>query len=83
MPIISVAERTATFCLRVAGQTPRETAERLAAAGILVWDGNYYALSTMVSLGLEETGGAVRAGYLHYTTPGEVERFLDALRSFA
>lgn len=76
-----VAERTATYCLRVRGQSPRETAERLAAQGILVWDGNYYALSTMVALGLEETGGAVRAGYLHYTTAAEVDRFLEALRS--
>ena len=35
----------------------------------------------MVALGLEGTGGAVRAGYLHYTTPGEADRFLEALRA--
>ena len=31
----------------------------------------------MEALGLEDHGGAVRAGFLHYNTPGEAERFCD------
>ena len=50
-----------------------------AEQGIYVWDGNYYALEPMRALGLEDTGGAVRAGFLHYTTEDEVDRLLDAL----
>jgi selenocysteine lyase/cysteine desulfurase len=34
----------------------------------------------MKRLGLEE-GGAVRAGILHYNTPEEVDRLLEALGS--
>ena len=72
-------ERTPTFCLTVEGRTPREVAEALARDGLQVWDGNYYALSVMEALGLEERGGAVRAGLLHYTTAEEVDRLLEAL----
>jgi cysteine desulfurase family protein (TIGR01976 family) len=72
-----VAGRTPTFCFTVAGLTPRTVSERLAHEGIYTWDGNYYALALMEALGLEGHGGAVRAGFLHYNTPGEAERFCD------
>lgn len=70
--------RTATFCWSVAGRHPREVATRLADQGLLVWDGNYYALSVMRALGLEPDG-AVRAGFVHYTTADEVDRLLEAV----
>jgi selenocysteine lyase/cysteine desulfurase len=44
-----------------------------------VWDGDYYALEPMRALGLSDSGGAVRAGFLHYTTAEEVDRLLEAL----
>jgi selenocysteine lyase/cysteine desulfurase len=37
----------------------------------------------MTALGLEPSGGAVRAGYLHYATTEEAERLCDALASLA
>jgi selenocysteine lyase/cysteine desulfurase len=37
----------------------------------------------MTALGLEESGGAVRAGYLHYTTAEEADRLCDAVASLA
>jgi selenocysteine lyase/cysteine desulfurase len=33
----------------------------------------------MTRLGLLETGGAVRVGFCHYHTAGEVDRVLEAL----
>ncbi len=74
-----VAERTPTFAFTVAGHTPRDAAAELGRQGIFVWDGNYYALNAITALGLESRGGAVRAGFLHYTTPGEVERLCEAV----
>src|SRR5215210_9449243 len=59
--------RTPTFCFNVEGRGPREVADWLGERELYVWDGNYYALEPMRALGLEE-GGAVRAGFLHYTT---------------
>ena len=50
---------------------------------IAVWDGNYYALAAMLALGLEEGGGAMRIGLLHYTTDEEVERALAVLAAVA
>jgi cysteine desulfurase family protein (TIGR01976 family) len=70
--------RTPTFCFNLAGEEPRAVAARLAGHDVYVWDGDYYALEPIRALGLGE-GGAVRAGFLHYTTEDEVDRLLDAL----
>ena len=76
--IPSAENRTPTFCFNVAGLGPREVAERLAERDLYVWDGHYYALEPMRALGLEPDG-AVRAGFLHYTSEEEVDRLLEAL----
>ena len=70
--------RTPTFCFNLAGEEPRAVAARLAGRDIYVWDGDYYALEPIRALGLGD-GGAVRAGFLHYTTEDEVDRLLEAL----
>jgi cysteine desulfurase family protein (TIGR01976 family) len=70
--------RVPTFAFRVDGLTPRAVAERLAARQIAVWDGDYYAVEAMASLGLQPEG-AVRAGFVHYNTVAEVDRLLAAL----
>jgi cysteine desulfurase family protein (TIGR01976 family) len=70
--------RTPTFCFNLAGEEPRAVAARLAGRDVYVWDGDYYALEPIRALGLGD-GGAVRAGFLHYTTEDEVERLLEAL----
>jgi cysteine desulfurase family protein (TIGR01976 family) len=77
--IRGVEGRTPTFCMRVRGETPRETAVRLGELGLYVWDGDYYALEPMRALGLADSGGAMRAGFLHYTSEAEVDRLLEAL----
>ena len=71
--------RTPTFCFNVDGRSPRQVAELLGERELYVWDGNYYALEPMRALGLADSGGAVRAGFLHYTTEDEVDRLLEAL----
>ncbi len=71
--------RTPTFCFNVEGRRPRDVAELLAERELYVWDGDYYALEPMRTLGLADSGGAVRAGFLHYTTDDEVDRLLEAL----
>jgi cysteine desulfurase family protein (TIGR01976 family) len=77
--IRDVAGRTPTFCFNVPGRSPRSVAEQLGEQGIYVWDGDYYALEPMRALGLGETGGAVRAGCLHYTSLEEVRHLVLAL----
>ena len=70
--------RVPTFAFTVDGHTPRAVAERLAEQEIAVWDGDYYAVEVMERLGLAPEG-AVRAGFIHYNTAGEVDRLLSAL----
>ena len=69
--------RVTTFAFTVEGLAPRAVAERLGEREIAVWDGDYYAVEVMQRLGLE--AGAVRAGFVHYTTAGEVDRLLATL----
>jgi cysteine desulfurase family protein (TIGR01976 family) len=76
-----VDSRCPTFALRIDGQTPLELASRLGDQGIFTWDGNYYALNLTERLGVEQTGGFLRIGFVHYNTGQEVERVLNALRS--
>jgi cysteine desulfurase family protein (TIGR01976 family) len=77
--IHGVEGRTPTFCFNLPGRSPRAAAERLAERGVYVWDGEYYALEPMRALGLSGSGGAVRAGFLHYTSAQEVDGLLAEL----
>ncbi|MBM3295673.1 MAG: aminotransferase class V-fold PLP-dependent enzyme, partial [Candidatus Aminicenantes bacterium] len=77
------AERVPTFAFRLDPLPPREIASGLDRDGIYVWDGNYYALEVVRRLGLEDKGGMVRAGAVHYNTLEEVERFGKALAGIA
>jgi cysteine desulfurase family protein (TIGR01976 family) len=70
--------RTPTFCFNVPGESPRSVAQRLGEQDLYVWDGDYYALEPMRALGLSDEG-AVRAGFLHYSSLEEVDRLVLAL----
>lgn len=72
--------RTPTFAITLAGRTPSQVAAHLSEAGLLVWDGHFYATEPMHQLGLGE-GGAVRIGFVHTTTPEEVDRLLQQLHA--
>ncbi len=76
-------ERVATFSFRLKDLHPRAVAEKLAQQGIYVWDGNYYALNITERLGVEESGGMVRVGAVHYNTFQEIERLKEALLKIA
>ncbi len=69
--------RVPTVAFRVDGFSPRRIAEALGERGIFVWDGNYYALAVTERLGVEDKGGMVRAGLVHYNTIEEVDRLLE------
>jgi len=55
-------------------------AEYLGRRGVYVWAGNFYAVSVTERLGLEKTGGLVRAGMVHYNTREEVDYCLKCLQ---
>jgi cysteine desulfurase family protein (TIGR01976 family) len=73
------ARRAPTAFFTVAGYSPREVAERLAARKINVWNGDNYAWELAGAFGLRDSGGAVRAGLVHYNDEAEVDRLLGAV----
>ncbi len=73
-------ERCSTVSVRLANHTPTEVAKFLGERGIFTWDGNYYALNLTERLGVEDKGGLLRIGFVHYNTAEEVDRLLAALR---
>ena len=76
-------ERIATFSFRIGDMHPHTVAEKLAAENIYVWDGNYYAINVSERLGVEDKGGMVRVGAVHYNTLDEVQKLKETLLKIA
>jgi cysteine desulfurase family protein (TIGR01976 family) len=77
------SERCSTVSVRLPNHKPVEIAAFLGERGIFTWDGNYYALNLTERLGVEQKGGLLRIGLVHYNTAEEVDRLLSALREIA
>jgi len=71
-------QRAPTLAFNVAGFDAASTAAALAEQQIAVWDGHYYALEAMDTLGID---GAVRAGIALYLTDDDVDRLVSAVAS--
>jgi cysteine desulfurase family protein (TIGR01976 family) len=74
------AARTPTVAFTVEGVASDEVARRLAARGLFVSHGDFYAATVIERLGLS-TDGLVRAGCAVYTTEDEVARLVAGVRS--
>lgn len=74
-------QRVPTFSFTKNGLTPEEAAKKLAQQGIFVWNGNFYALAITQRLSLEEKGGVIRVGAVHYNTIEEITRLEKALQT--
>jgi cysteine desulfurase family protein (TIGR01976 family) len=72
--------RVPTFLVNVDGVAAEDVAGSLAAAQIGVWaHDSWYSLGLYKRLGY--TGKSVRIGFIHYNTPEEVDRLLEALEA--
>ena len=58
---------------------PAHIAESLAQRNIFVWHGHNYAVEAAKTLGIYESGGAVRVGPVHYNSMEELDELLAAL----
>jgi cysteine desulfurase family protein (TIGR01976 family) len=74
-----VSERVPTFSFTLAGHHPRAIAEHLATRAISAWDGDFYAWELIRALGLDDAGGLLRIGFVHYNSLEEADRLHDAL----
>jgi cysteine desulfurase family protein (TIGR01976 family) len=77
------ARRAPTAFFTVARHSPRQVAEHLAVRQVNVWNGDNYAWELTGALGLRDSGGAVRAGLVHYNDEADVDRLLAAVAELA
>jgi cysteine desulfurase family protein (TIGR01976 family) len=74
--------RTPTVSFAVQGRTTDDVATALAADGVFVSNGDFYATTVVERLGLSASG-LVRAGCACYTTTDEVDRLVEGVRCLA
>jgi cysteine desulfurase family protein (TIGR01976 family) len=74
-------KRLATVAIRKEGTTPEQLAQALAAENIFAWNGNFYAQSLSEALGVEESGGVLRLGLVHYNTLDEIDQCLRVIEA--
>src|SRR6266852_2599015 len=67
-------ERCSTLSFRIGDHNPTKIATFLGERGIFTWDGNFYALNLSERLGVEQNGGVLRVGLVHYNIADEVDR---------
>jgi len=71
--------RVPTVSFTHATMKPDDIASSLAQENIFVWSGHNYAVEVARTLGIYESGGAVRVGPVHYNSANELDEFLAAL----
>ena len=71
--------RVPTVAFTHATAAPAHIAESLAGHNIFVWSGHNYAVEAAKTLGIYESGGAVRVGPVHYNSSGELDELLSVL----
>jgi cysteine desulfurase family protein (TIGR01976 family) len=74
--------RTPTVGFTVQGRTTDDVAVALAAEGVFVSNGDFYATTVVERMGLAPSG-LVRAGCACYTTSDEVDRLVEGVRRLA
>jgi cysteine desulfurase family protein (TIGR01976 family) len=78
---LQASNRAPTVAFTVAGLHCAEVASALARLDIGVGHGNFYAYRLVQALGLDPDDGVVRASFVHYTSPAEMDRLLAGLAS--
>ncbi len=59
---------------------PSDIAKALAERNIFAWSGHNYALELAKALNINDSGGAVRIGAVHYNTPDEIDVVVAVLQ---
>lgn len=61
------------------GRAAEPVAAALAPHGIMAGGGDFYAVRVLEAMGIDPALGVLRLSFVHYTTPEEVSRLIDAL----
>ena len=71
--------RCPTIAFDPLAKDPQAVAHELVQRGVQTSSGHYYAARVLDGLGIDPDRGVVRLSFVHYTSPADVERALDAL----
>jgi cysteine desulfurase family protein (TIGR01976 family) len=75
--------RAPTVSITLNQASAAEAATALAARGICVWDGHFYAERALEVLQLNQRGGLLRTGVSMYTSREELERLIAGIEALA
>lgn len=73
------AELRAPTVAMVLGEPGAAVAEKLASKGIMAGGGNFYGVRCLEALGVDPAHGVLRTSFVHYTSPDEVGKLIEAL----
>jgi cysteine desulfurase family protein (TIGR01976 family) len=74
-----LSDRVPTIAVTMPDRPAGQLAQALAEWQIYTWSGNMYALALTERLGLEQRGGVLRLGLVHYNTVEEIEQLVGVL----
>lgn len=77
----NVSERAATVAFVPNSIAPGDVVRQLAERGIMAGNGNFYAVRLLEAMGVDPARGAVRLSFVHYNSPQEITRAIEALDS--
>lgn len=72
------SDRAPTFALDTE-KDPRDVAIHLAQLGIMAGAGDFYAVRPLRAMGIDPDRGVLRVSFVHYTSPADIDRLLEAL----
>lgn len=71
--------RCPTVAFSPLARDPQDVAHELVRRGVQTSSGHYYAARVLEGLGVDPDRGVVRLSFVHYTSPADVDRAVDAL----
>lgn len=80
-PLADSQRRTPTFALTFKRHAPEQVARRLGQHNICVGSGHFYAQGLIQRLKLQDSGGVLRIGMMHYNTLQEIDTLFELLVS--
>ena len=80
-PQADCQRRTPTFALTFKRHAPEQVARRLGRHNICVGSGHFYAQGLIPRLNLQDSGGVLRIGMMHYNTLQEIDTLFELLVS--
>jgi cysteine desulfurase family protein (TIGR01976 family) len=82
-PDFTSRSRAPTVSITLKKASAGEAAAALAARGVCVWDGHFYAARALQILNLNERGGLLRTGVSMYTSREDLQRLLAGIEALA